>query len=190
MSPDTIHGAGESPAGDSAGSHRICRVLETVSKLERLTGFDLTADVFATAARECERPACRFERLCRAIVARQEPYHPASDPVTAVAFSPPPGGHRPAWGGAEPVTFTRSAAIDVIADDQGNRVERRALKLGVLKGTSSSLDHFFQYWQWLRGATACRLADLDVTQVMRAGIIGRLHVVDVSSSDPGDFRFL
>ena len=37
--------------------------------------------------------------------------------------------------------------------------------------------------------TACRLADLDVTQIMRAGIIGRLHVVDVRSSDPGDFRF-
>jgi hypothetical protein len=188
MSPDTIHAAGDSPDGDSSGGAGTCRYLNTVSKLERLIGFDLTAEVFATAAVECPRQGCRFEPLCRALDARQERRHSTPDPVTEVVFSPPPGSYRRAWGGAEPVAFTRSAAIDVITDDQDNRVERRALKFDMLKA-ASSLGHFFEYWQWLRGATAGRLADLDVTQVMRSGIIGRLHVVDVRSSNPGEFRF-
>jgi hypothetical protein len=186
MSPETMQGAGESPGGDSSRGHEICRYLATVSKLERLAGFDLTAEVFATAAIECPRQGCRFGPLCRAPDARQEPQHP--DPVTALAFSPPPAGYRRAWGGAEPVAFARSTAIDVVSDEQGNFVERRTLKFDVLKA-ASSLDYVFQYWQWLRGATPCRLSDLDVTQIIRAGIIGRLHVVDVRSSDPGDFRY-
>jgi hypothetical protein len=186
--PDTIHGAGESPDGESAGNRGTCRYLDTVSTLERLTGVGFTAEVFATAAIECPRQGCRVEPLCRARDTGHEPRHPTPGSVTAATFSPPPGGYRPAWGGADPVAFTRSAMIDVITDDQGNCVERRTLKFDVLRA-ASSLGHFFQYWQWLRGATACRLSDLDVTQLMRAGIIGRLHVVDVRSSDPGDFRF-
>jgi hypothetical protein len=188
MSLDTVHGAGDSRSGGSSGNHGICRYLDTISKLERLTGFDLTADVFATAAVKCPRQGCRFEPLCRTPATGREPCHPAPDGVTAATFSSPPRGVRPAWGGTEPVAFARSAAIDMTTDDQGNRVERRSLKFDLLNA-ASSLGHFFQYWQWLRGATTCGLSDLDVTQVMRAGIIGRLHVVDVRSSDPGDFCF-
>jgi hypothetical protein len=188
MSPDTIDGAGESSCGDSAGNRETCRYLDTVSKLERLTGFEPTAEAFATAATESSGPGCRFEPLCKALDSGHEPHHPTPGCVTVVRFSSTLSGPRRAWGQAEPVAFTRSTAIDVITDDQGNRVERRALKFDALRA-AASLDHFFQYWQWLRGATACRLADLDVTQIMRAGIIGRLHVVDVRSSDPGDFRF-
>jgi hypothetical protein len=67
-------------------------------------------------------------------------------------------------------------------------VERRTLKFDTLT-TSSPLDDLFQYWRWLRGATACRIADLDAAQLIRACTIGRLHIVDVRSSDPGEFRF-
>jgi hypothetical protein len=188
MSVDGIYGAGESPSGGSSGGRGACRYLDTVSKLERLTGFDLTADVFATAAVECPRQGCRFEPLCQALDAHREPRHPMPDSVRVAVFPQSRAAVDRAWGGADLIEFARSTATDVTTDDHGNRVERRILKLDLLK-EALSLDHFFQYWQWLRGATACRLADLDVAQIMRAGIIGRLHVVDVRSSDPGDFRF-
>jgi len=110
------------------------------------------------------------------------------DPVTTVAFSPPPARDRPRWHGADLVEFTRYTAIDVTADDRGNQIERRALSFNTLK-PASSLDDLFQYWQWLSSATDRRLTDLDVVQLMRTRIIGRLHLVDVGSSDPADFRF-
>jgi hypothetical protein len=47
----------------------------------------------------------------------------------------------------------------------------------------------FNTGSWLRGTTACRIADLDAAQLIRACIIGRLHIVDVRRSDPGEFRF-
>jgi hypothetical protein len=188
MSPQTTQGVGEVSSGDSAVGRKVCRYLDWVSKLERLAGFDRRAAFFATAAIECPPRGCRFQSLCRAPDADRTPRNPAAQGVTSVAFSPPPAGRRPAWGGAEPVAFTRAAAIDMIADDHGNRVERRTLKLDALQATWS-LDYLFRYWQWLRGATACRLSDMDVTQIMRARMIGRLHVADVRSSDPGDFRY-
>ncbi|HUI26302.1 MAG TPA: hypothetical protein VL403_09495 [Candidatus Kryptonia bacterium] len=54
---------------------------------------------------------------------------------------------------------------------------------------SPSLDRLFAYWVWLRGATDCRLRDVDVARVMRTGVIGRLHIVHVGSDDPQDFEF-
>jgi hypothetical protein len=189
MSSDTIHGSGEPPgSGDSVAGREVCRYLDTVSTLERLTGFDRRAAFFSIAANECPRRKCRFEPLCRALDAERPPRNPTANFLTAVAFPPPSAGHRPAWGGAEPVAFARATAIEMIDDGLGNRVERRTLKLDVLKA-ASSLNYLFGYWRWLRRATACRLADMDVLQIMRARIIGRLHIVDVRSSDPGDFRY-
>jgi len=54
---------------------------------------------------------------------------------------------------------------------------------------SPSLDQLFGYGRWLRGATEGRVKDVDVAHVMRAGLIGRLHIVDVGSADPEDFVF-
>src|ERR1700736_2130510 len=76
MSPDTIDGAGESSCGDSAGNRETCRYLDTVSKLERLTGFEPPAEAFATAATESSGPGCRFEPLCKALDSSHEPHHP------------------------------------------------------------------------------------------------------------------
>src|ERR1700730_11312273 len=122
MSPQPTQGVGEVSGGDSAVGRKVCRYLDMVSKLERLAGFDRRAAFFATAAIECPPQGCRFPSLCRA--PDRMPRNPAAQGVTAVAFSPPPAGRRPAWGGAEPVAFTRAAAIDMIADDHRHRVER------------------------------------------------------------------
>ena len=52
-----------------------------------------------------------------------------------------------------------------------------------------ALGSLYRYWCDLRAANACRFSDIDTVQLARAGIIGKLHVVDVDSGNPCDFRF-
>jgi hypothetical protein len=37
--------------------------------------------------------------------------------------------------------------------------------------------------------TRCELSNVDTVHLMRAGIIGDLHIVDIESADPDDLRF-
>jgi hypothetical protein len=88
----------------------------------------------------------------------------------------------------EIVPFPRSAKLDRVSDNAGNFVERTPLALDCL-GAGEPLRELYDYWHELRATTRCSFADVSATQLMGLGLIGRLHVVDVSSSDPGDFRF-
>ena len=86
------------------------------------------------------------------------------------------------------VPFSRASAVDILADSDGNRVEQRQLDTRTLKAPES-LGYLYDYWRFLRGSTPCRVTDVDTFQVMRSGAVGRLHVVDVTSNDPDDFRY-
>ena len=79
--------------------------------------------------------------------------------------------------------------VDIVSDRAGNYVERRALKLETLVSRGDALGYLFGYWRDLRAASVCRFTNIDTVHLERAGIIGMMHVVDVSSSDPGDFCY-
>lgn len=162
-----------------------CPFVQALATLERLTGCTLTADLLASRAAECAAQRCWFAGRCPAVTEVKEAPPPV--PFPAKRRHPARRHSRVGFGG-EKVAFSREVAADVVVDGRGNRVERRPLAIE-RRRDSTSLDQLFGYWQWLRGATGCRLHAVDVAHVMRAGIIGRLHIVNVGSVDPQDFAF-
>ena len=77
----------------------------------------------------------------------------------------------------------------MVRDGLGNYVERRVHKLESLSGLTDPLGRLFQYWRNLRVSTDCTFSNIDIVQLMRAEIVGKLHVVNVGNSDPEEFRF-
>ncbi len=158
-----------------------CSYLRTLGIIEHLAGFDGPAErLFAMAAR------CRREG-CWAASGEAEPAASAPALVTLPQgrkTARPPKAER----SAEVVSFPKGDAFDLVSDSEGNYVGRRNLKPAELKRIAS-LDYLLEYWRWLRSSTHCQFANVDTAHLMRSGIIGKLHLVDVSSSDPRDFTF-
>lgn len=165
-----------------------CHHLRTLATIEHIAGFDHAARSYAAAAARCRRDAC-----CRV--------QPELRSESVASSSPPAAIPLAAWrharsssvelgsGNSTLVKFDRAAAIDIVGDRDGNYVESRPLKLDSLPGGADPLSYLFRYWRDLRAASACRFVNIDTVHLERAGIIGRLHVLDVSSSDPADFRY-
>jgi hypothetical protein len=165
-----------------------CGYLRALSTIERLAGFDQTATSYASAASRCQRFGCWAAD-------RGETDHhdlECTPPVLLDAIRPVRSAHNPppSYGGvAALIPFARSTMVDIVSDSDGNYVERRALKLDTLPGRNDPLGYLYDYWCSLRVETECRFSNIDPVHLMRAGVLGGLHVVDVSSSDPEDFRF-
>lgn len=164
-----------------------CSYLRTLAIIEHLAGFDVTAARLSGVAAECQDHGCSALRWQTQQIASPERRHPIPFPLQR-ARPPRPQAHQALAGADGAVAFSRAESVDRISDAAGNYVERRTLRLGDLK-RSASLDNLFQYWRWLRGATQCEFSNVDTVHLMRSGVIGKLHVVDVSSADPNDFRF-
>lgn len=160
-----------------------CAYLKALSTIEHIAGFEHTARNYAVAASFCREQGCRAALKAGAGA-------PAAAPL--IPFK---GVHRPppriaAFAReAETVPFIRANLVDVVSDRCGNYVERRALKLNSLPARGDPLGSLYRYWCDLRAAGASQFSGIDTVQLTRAGIIGRLHIVNVSSSDPRDFRF-
>jgi hypothetical protein len=90
---------------------------------------------------------------------------------------------------AQMIPFVRSRLVDFVSDNEGNYIERRPLKLETLPESNDPLGYLYQYWRSLRSKTGCQFSNIDTVHLTRAGIIGKLHVVDVASSNPLDFQF-
>jgi hypothetical protein len=155
-----------------------CVCLHALATLERLTGCDTTARVFEEWAERCGRERYGDDPGVGAI----------SGPLAAALLPLRSQRRWPVLGDTQPIAFSRSRSIDILADARGNRVERRALKVEAVR-ESAALADVYRYWRGLRRGTPSRFSDLDPTPLVRAGIIGLLHVVDVGSSNPGDFRY-
>lgn len=164
-----------------------CSYLRTLAIIEHLAGFDVTAARLSGVAAECQNRGCSALRWQTQQPASPGRRHPIPFPLQR-ARPPRPQGDQRVAGADEAVALSRAESLDRISDAAGNYVEHRALKLGDLK-RSDSLDNFFQYWRWLRGAAQCEFSNIDTVHLMRSGVIGKLHIVDVSSADPNDFRF-
>jgi hypothetical protein len=164
-----------------------CSYLRALSTIERVAGFDQTASSYATAASRCQRLGCwaaNREASTGHCVAGTRPVLFDATRPTRPAYGVPA---RDGMGALIP--FDRSAMVDRVSDSGGNFVERRALKFETLHGLSDPLGYLYEYWCRLRAETECGISNIDPVHLIRAGVIGGLHLVDVSSSDPEDFRF-
>lgn len=149
-----------------------CRYLDELSKLERLVGRHATAKFYRRMAERCAQQGCWALLL-----------H-----LNEVALQPTGKGPVSKRRSAEILALVRSDVADVASDDAGNFVERRMQKIDALNPTEP-LGYLYDYWRWLRSMTRCQLSNIDTMHLMRSGIVGNLHVVNVESSDPDDFRF-
>jgi hypothetical protein len=163
-----------------------CRYLYELSKLERLTGSSTVADALEEIVARCRRAGCT------ATVPGKESVTTPTSSFTQFPRVSKPRDRRNSIierRGSEPIVFSRSRGCDIVTDDRGNYVERRPLKLGTLPAPDDSLDFLYRYWRDLRAASACQFSNMNAVCFARAGVVGTLHVVDVSSSDPCDFRY-
>jgi hypothetical protein len=165
-----------------------CRYLRELSRLERLIGCDATAKFYEGMADRCARQGCwALLAHLRDLASPSRP-HRSRFPMRTGRPGPKDRVSGAKRRSAEVVPFVRSDVADVVSDKAGNFVERRTLKPGALD-PMEPLGYMYEYWRWLRSMTRCQLSNVDTTHLMRAGVVGKLHVVDVGSADPGDFRF-
>lgn len=165
-----------------------CSYLRALAAIEHIAGFERTARFYAAAAARCRENGCWVATARSA--ARPSAGAPAATPVPLQA--PRPQASRAmfaALGPAETIPFVRSALVDRASDSAGNYVERHQLKLDSLPGKSDPLGYLYEYWRVLRAQTECQFSNIDTVHLERAGVIGKLHVVDVSSGDPEEYRF-
>jgi hypothetical protein len=174
------------PLSISAGAD--CDYLRDLSAIEHIAGFEHTARRYAASAEEYRR---RVGQATATEASDATDAAVASALVTLTSVDAPRRRHvaQASEGSIEAVPFTRSALIDILSDSDGNYVERRSLKLADLPATGDALGYLYRYWFDLRGAGALQFSNIDSVHLARAGVIGKMHVIDVSSSDPGDFRF-
>jgi hypothetical protein len=179
--------------GDSSSTairFGVCRVdggclyWQTLAAVERILGSPQTATFYAEVANRCVSDGCWGLLLHVGKVGAPEVRHPVRLPTRAV---------RLPWSGTvhrnrTVIPFARPEVGDVISDEEGNYVEQCGLRADGVK-VIASLSYLSQYWRLLRATTRCRLKNIDMIHFIRAGVIGKLHIVDVSSSNPDDFRF-
>jgi len=164
-----------------------CSYLRTLSTIERIAGFEHTARRYMAAAARCREHGCSAATLSAKSVGAPSAADPV--PLKAVAAAPRRASSTRSGGASAPIPFARSSLIDILSDSEGNYIERRQLKLNTLASKSDALGSLYRYWLDLRGAGALRFSNIDTVHLARAGVIGSLHIVDVSSGDPNDFRF-
>jgi hypothetical protein len=173
------------PACDVDGS---CGYLRDLSGLERLIGCDPTAKFYERVADRCRQGGCWALLLHLREVAMPPAARRPRFPLQATRPAPKAKVAKAKGRAAEVIPLVRSDVADVVTDREGNFVERRGLKVGGLDPTEP-LGYTYDYWRWLRSMTQCQLSNIDTAHLMRAGIVGALHVINVEGSDPDDFRF-
>ncbi len=166
-----------------------CAYLRALSAIEHLAGYEYTARSYAAAAARCQHNGCWAASasdtrtiLHRARGATVIPLHLARP--SWISCKSAPANNETA---VHPLT--QSEIVDFVSDSNGNYIERHGLKLESLPGRNDSLGYLYEYWRGLCAATRYQFSEIDTVQLVRAGIIGRLHIVDVSSDNPNDFRY-
>jgi hypothetical protein len=173
----------------NCADERRCLHLRALARIEEIAGFGHAARAYATQAACC----CRGVADCAIRSACNHKGTAQTAPAGAIPLILPREGQSRAVIGAiheaSLIRFDRGASIDRVSDAHGNHVERRPLKLEALPASGDPLRYLYDYWCELRSASTCRFENIDTVHLDRAGIIGKMHVVDVNSSDPGDFRY-
>jgi hypothetical protein len=154
-----------------------CSYLRALSTIEHIAGFEHTARNYAAAAERCQRNGCW--------AASANDTHGAA--LHAAAPIPPlEAQNGDLYAGARPrgqaIPFVRSQLLEVVTDSQGNYVERRPVKLDTLPERDDPLGYLYQYWRSLRSEAGCQFSNIDTIHLVRAGIIGKLDIIDVAQA--------
>ncbi len=187
MTARASHSISEPVAAVTCVADGGCSYLRALSTIEHLAGFEHTARSYAAAAARCQRNGCWAATANGGAHGGTTLHAPA--PIPLYAARKPMLYTPPAERMAQTIPFVRSRFVDFVADSEDNYIERRLLKLETLPGRSDPLGYLYEYWRGLRATTGCQFSNVDTVHLTRAGIIGKLHVVDVTSSNPLDFQF-
>ena len=165
-----------------------CDYLRSLALFEGLAGFDLTARAFNGIAAQCETEGC-WRRSAAREGAADETTAAARFPTIKAAPRPRAAASSAHAGDAAAlIPFSRAAHLDIANDRSGNWMEHRRLDVASLEPTDS-LGYLYGYWRSLRATTPCALSNVDVLHLVRARIVGKLHIVNVASSDPEQFAY-
>ena len=179
------HSLGEPLAPVTCVADGGCSYLRALSTIEHIAGFEHTARNYAAAAARCQRNGCWAASANGTHGAARHAAAPIPLNAARKAAIYTPALERM----AQTIPFVRSRLLDVVTDSSGNYIERRPVKLDTLPGQDDPLGYLYQYWRGLRSETSCQFSNIDSVHLVRAGIIGKLHIIDVADSDPGEFRF-
>lgn len=185
MTARASHSLGEAIAPVTCVADGGCSYLRALSTIEHIAGFEHTARNYAAAAARCQRNGCwaaSVHGTHGAALHAAAPI-PLDQARKAAVYMPAPEQ------GGKTIPFVRSRLLDVVSDSNGNYIERRPVKLDTLPGQDDPLGYLYQYWRGLRSETGCQFSNIDTVHLVRAGIIGKLHIIDVADNDPGEFRF-
>lgn len=161
-----------------------CHDLLSLAAFEVHAGYVGTAQAYVDAVQRCRQTGCcAAPDVCGS---RREPHARKNAPIvpfpnTARAAI---AGDTASGGGA---TLTPLGRSERQTDDSGNQVEQQSLSPDTLRLRGGRLAEFLAYWQQLRVLGRGTLADLDTIRLLRMGLLGWLHLVDVAASDPDKF---
>jgi hypothetical protein len=175
--------------GGPVAAPRFCG-LHTIAELEKLLGFADGARVIARAMEQCHasRGRCASSFACaeRLTAATSGQAKLASLPASA----PAPSACAVPRKSASVIEFRPAARARVVADGDGNFIERRALQICVARERGDSIADLLSYWDALKGDEKIpAFADIDPVRLAQLGLLGRLHVLNADNPDPLLMRF-
>jgi hypothetical protein len=177
--------------GGPGAPTRFCG-LHTIAELEKLLGFAEGARVIVRAIEQCHAsggrcssPYACAERLTVATAGRAKLATLPSAFATASSVTVP--SHRES---ASIIELRPAERAHVVADADGNYVERRAVRTSVARERGDNIADLLQYWTALKGdEDVPAFADIDPVRLAQLGLLGRLHVLNADNPDPLLMRF-
>jgi hypothetical protein len=175
--------------GGPGAPTRFCG-LHTIAELEKLLGFAEGARVIARAMEQCHasRGLCSSSYACteRLNLAAPDRTKLATLPALAATSAAIPSHREP----ASVIELRPATRAHVVADGDGNFVERRAVRTSVACERGDNIADLMQYWNALRGDEEVPVfADIDPVRLAQLGLLGRLHVLNADNPDPLLMRF-
>ena len=161
-----------------------CHDLLSLAAFEVHAGYVGTAQAYMDAVQRCRQTGCcAAPNVCGS---KREP--DAGKSAAIIRF--PNAARADGAGDGVPsagATLTPLARPVRQTDASGNQVERRSLSPAMLRLRGGSLAELLAYWQQLRVLGSGTLADLDSIRLLKMGLLGWLHLVDVAAPDPDKF---
>jgi hypothetical protein len=177
--------------GGASPVTRFCG-LHTIAELEKLLGFGAGARVISRAVEDCHRNPgrCASHYACVERLAAIGGGHTKAKLATltpAASTASVPAVPRQS---ATILQLHAAAPAQVVTDNSGNFIERRAVRTDVVLARGDSIADLLSYWQALKGDERVpHFADIDPVRLAQLGLLGRLHVLNAENPDPLLMRF-
>lgn len=174
--------------GGAGGPTRFCG-LHTIAELERLLGFNAGAKVIARAIQQCHTSPgkCASPYAC---VERLASLGPAEVKLATLPQAPGAVARPLPHRGGSVIPLHAATPAQVVTDGDGNFIERRMIRVDVVRERGDSIADLLDYWQALKGDTRLPdFSDIDPVRLAQLGLLGRLHVLNAENADPARMRF-